>query len=80
MTSGAIRSCTEAADQHELAAAHHRRTAKHLNSGKRAAAEDERTLALAHSERARMAETIIHPAASTDDDQAAMASAWRFMD
>ena len=80
MTSGAVRSCMEAAEQHEQAAAHHRRTAKHLTSGKRSAAEDERTLALAHSERARIAETVPDPAAATDCHQAEMASAWRFMD
>ena len=72
MISGAVRSCTEAADQHEQAAAHHRRTAEHLSSGEFVAAEDARTLALAHSEKARIAETVIETADSIDDEQAVL--------
>jgi hypothetical protein len=81
MTTNAVgRSCSEAAVLHDEAAAHHRRSAKHLSRGEHVAAADERTLALAHSKMAREAEALLGWAAAARDDRPAMEAAWRFMD
>ena len=73
------RTCEEAAHQHDRAAAHHRHSAKHLADGKPAAAAKESVLALIHSEKARMAETVMAPESSKTNDRTASEAAWHFL-
>lgn len=66
-TSKMSQACTEAAHQHDRAAAHYRHSAKHLANGEHAAAAKERDLALDHSEKARIDEVGLRPDGAADE-------------